>query len=252
MNTAATSPLLEVVAVSKRYGSLTVTDNLSFSLAPGEALGVLGPNGAGKSTLFNLITGDVRPDAGQVRWRGTDITALPPSARCHRGIGRSYQVPHPFTGMTVFENVLVGAMFGGGMREHEADAHAWQVLERTGLAAKANRLAGTLTLLDRKRLELARALGTRPDLLLLDEIAGGLTDDEAMALVDTIRAIRAEGVSIIWIEHVVHALLKVVDRLMVIHYGALLTEGDPAAVMASREVREVYMGIESELEEATA
>jgi branched-chain amino acid transport system ATP-binding protein len=242
--------LLALDRVSKRYGSLTVTDDLSFSLAEGEALGVLGPNGAGKSTMFNLVTGDVRPDAGRVLHKGEDITGLAPSARCRRGIGRSYQVPHPFGGMTVFENVLAGCVFGGAMSESDAEGHAVAVLERTGLLARANTLAGALTLLDRKRLELARALGTRPRLLLLDEIAGGLTEHEANALVDTIRAIRAEGVSIIWIEHVVHALLKVVDRLIVINFGALLKAGPPAQVMASEDVRAVYLGIAADLEAA--
>lgn len=237
--------LLELQSVSKHYGSLKVTDNLSLSLAEGEALGVLGPNGAGKSTMFNLITGDVRSDAGRITYNGEDITGLTPSARCHKGIARSYQVPHPFVGMTVFENLLVGAMFGAELSEEEASEHCVAVLARTGLLMKANHLAGALTLLDRKRLELARALATRPRLLLLDEIAGGLTDHEAQALVETIQAIRAEGVSIVWIEHVVHALLAVVGRLIVINFGALLKEGEPQEVMASREVQEVYMGIEA-------
>ena len=238
------APLVRLDHVSKSYGALRVTDDLSIALARGEALGVLGPNGAGKSTMFNLITGDVRPDAGRVWLADEDITGLAPSERCRRGIGRSYQVPHPFSGMTVFENVLVGATFGGDMAEAEAEAHAVDVLRRTSLLPKANVLAGALTLLDRKRLEMAKALSSRPKVLLLDEIAGGLTDHEAAALVDTIRLIRAEGVSLIWIEHVVHALLAVVDRLVVIHFGALLKEGAPDAVMASREVQEVYMGIE--------
>jgi branched-chain amino acid transport system ATP-binding protein len=243
--TAAAPPLLQLERVSKRYGALQVIDDLSLQLAPGEALGVLGPNGAGKSTMFNLITGDVRPDAGRVRFDGRDITRLPASARCHLGIGRSYQVPHPFAGMTVFENLLVGAMFGARLAHEDANAHCVAVLEQTGLLPKANQLAGGLPLLDRKRLELARALATRPRLLLLDEIAGGLTDQEAKALVATIADIRSAGVSIVWIEHVVHALLAVVDRLVVINFGTLLTEGKPDVVMASREVREVYMGIEA-------
>jgi branched-chain amino acid transport system ATP-binding protein len=146
--------------------------------------------------------------------------------------------------MTVFENLLVGAVFGGGLAEHAAAEHCHDILERTGLASKANRLAGSLTLLDRKRLELARAMSTRPRLLLLDEIAGGLTDDEAVLLTGTINDLRRAGVSIIWIEHVVRALLRVADRLVVISLGALLREGEPAAVMASREVREVYMGMD--------
>ena len=238
-------PLLQLDQVSKNYGALKVTDNLSFSLSRGEALGVLGPNGAGKSTMFNLITGDVRPDAGSVHYDDQDITRLPPSARCKLGIGRSYQVPHPFSGMTVFENLLVGAKFGARLPKEEAYPHCVAVLEQTGLLGKANNLAGSLSLLDRKRLEMARALATKPKLLLLDEIAGGLTDNEANALVSTIKDVRAAGVSIVWIEHVVHALLAVVDRLIVINFGELLKEGEPESVMASREVREVYMGIEA-------
>jgi len=195
--------------------------------------------------MFNLITGDVRPDQGRVLLRGEDITHLPASRRCRMGIGRSYQVPHPFAGMSVFENLLVGATFGARLDEDEAYQHCVGVLEQTGLSGKANQRAGSLSLLDRKRLEMARALSTRPGLLLLDEIAGGLTDKEAQALVATIRDIRSAGVSIVWIEHVVHALLAVVDRLVVINFGALLTEGEPETVMASREVREVYMGIEA-------
>lgn len=238
-------PLLRLDQVSKSYGALKVTDALSFSLAQGEALGVLGPNGAGKSTMFNLITGDVRPDVGSVFYAGQNINALSPSERCRKGIGRSYQVPHPLAGMTVFENLLVGAMYGADLSEDLAYEHCVGILDRTGLAHRANVLAGSLTLLDRKRLELARALATRPKLLLLDEIAGGLTDQEAKALVGTIKDIRADGVSIVWIEHVVHALLAVVDRLIVINFGAMLMEGDPTEVMASRAVREIYMGIEA-------
>ena len=193
---------------------------MSLSLQAGEALGILGPNGAGKSTVFNLITGLLRPDVGRILYDGVDITTMPVAARCRLGIGRSFQIPHPFVGMTVFENLLVAAVFGGGMTERAATQECHAILERTGLAAKANRLAGSLTLLDRKRLELARAMATRPRLLLLDEIAGGLTDDEALLLTDTINGLRREGVSIVWIEHVVRALLRVVDQLAVIHLGA--------------------------------
>lgn len=238
-------PLLELENACKSYGSLRAVDGLSISLAEGEALGVLGPNGSGKSTMFNLVTGDARPDSGCVRFRGRDITNWLPSERCRAGIGRSYQIPHPFAEMTVFENVLVGAVFGAGLKEHEAGGHVAQMLERTGMLAKANKLAGSLTLLDRKRLELTRALATNPTVLLLDEIAAGLTDPEAQALVEEIQRIRAEGVSLIWIEHVVHALLRVVDRLVVINFGTLLREGKPEEVIASREVQEVYMGIEA-------
>ena len=234
---------LSLSGVNKSYGALKVTDNLSLRLDEGEALGIIGPNGAGKSTLFNLITGNVRPDSGRVVFKGQDINDLPAAERCQAGIGRSYQIPHPFVGMTVFENALVGATFGAGLSEHAAYEPCIEILDKTGLLDKANVLAGSLTLLDRKRLELARALATKPSLLLLDEIAGGLTEGEVHELVAAINDIRAEGVSIIWIEHIVHALLAVVDRLIAINFGALLNEGDPVEVMASPEVQEVYMGI---------
>lgn len=235
--------LLQLDNVSKSYGALVVTDGLSLSLGKGEALGIIGPNGAGKTTLFNLISGNVRPDSGSVQFNGRDITGLAPSVRCHLGMGRSYQVPHPFGGMTVFENVLVGATFGAGNSERDGTPLALEALERTGLLAKANRLAGSLPLLDRKRLELARALATQPALLLLDEIAGGLTEHEVAELIESIQDIRANGTSIIWIEHIVHALLAVVDRLLVINFGRLLTQGNPAEVMASPQVQEIYLGM---------
>lgn len=242
----AVTPLLRLQTVSKAYGSLVATNKLDLELAPREALGVIGPNGAGKSTMFNLITGDVFPDSGRVYFGDTDITALPAHRRCRLGIGRSYQIPHPFTGMTVFENLLVGACFGTGRMEHQVHDECGEILERTGLLPKANVLAGKLTLLERKRLEMARALATQPKVLLLDEIAGGLTEAECQDLVATIRAIHAAGTAIIWIEHVVHALLSAIDRLVVINFGSKLDEGEPQAVFNSPQVQEVYMGISAE------
>ena len=238
-------PLLALHAVSKSYGAVKVTDALSLSVTAGQTLGILGPNGAGKTTLFNLISGDVRCDAGRVEYEGRDITALKPHQRCRAGIGRSYQVPQPFGHMTVFENLVTAACFGGGQPEHEAWETAHQVLAQTGLLSQANRPAGALTLLDRKRLELARALATRPKLLLLDEIAGGLTEYEAGALGEELARIKAQGVTMIWIEHVVHALLSIADRLFVINFGQLLAEGEPRAVMDDPQVRRVYMGMET-------
>jgi branched-chain amino acid transport system ATP-binding protein len=237
--------LIEVRDVTKRYGSLTVTNNVTLGVNPGEVLGILGPNGAGKTTLFNIITGDVAPDAGHVVLDGTDVTRLRPHERCRRGIGRSYQIALPFGGLTVFENVLVAALFGAGERASEANVRCAEALELTGLLGKANRLAGSLTLLDRKRLEFARAYATRPKVLLLDEIAGGLTDHEAREVVETVRIIGARGIAIIWIEHVVHALLAVATRLFVLHAGSKLAEGNPQDVIASADVRRVYMGIEA-------
>src|SRR5689334_21774661 len=219
--------LLALDGVTKSYGALKVTDRISLQVRAGETLGILGPNGAGKTTLFNLITGDVRADAGRIDYEGRDVTRLAPHRRCRTGIGRSYQVPQPFGHMTVFENLLTAACFGAGESERDARATARDVLEQTGLLPHANKLAGSLTLLNRKRLELARALATRPKLLQLDEIAGGLTEHEAAQLVDELRLIKSRGVTMVWIEHVVHALLAIADRLFVINFGQALAEGEP-------------------------
>jgi branched-chain amino acid transport system ATP-binding protein len=238
-------PLLALHAVAKSYGALKVTDDISLAANEGETLGILGPNGAGKTTLFNLISGDTRVDSGRVEYEGRDVTALKPHQRCRAGIGRSYQVPQPFGNMSVFENLVTAACFGGEQREHEAWQTAHEVLEQTGLMPHANKPAGGLTLLNRKRLELARALATRPRLLLLDELAGGLTEHEAKQLVDELKRIKARGVTMIWIEHVVHALLSLADRLFVINFGQKLAEGEPQAVMNDPEGRRVYMGMEA-------
>ncbi|MFL6582233.1 MAG: ABC transporter ATP-binding protein [Burkholderiales bacterium] len=236
--------ILALENVSKSFGALKVTDRISLSVAEGEALGILGPNGAGKTTLFNLITGDLHADSGRVLFRGEDVTFQRPYRRCRSGMGRSYQIPQPFGAMTVFENLVAAASFGTGAREKETYANSTEILRQTGLLAKANRLAGTLTLLDRKRLELARALATQPTVLLLDEIAGGLTEHEATELVEEILRIKKHGVTLVWIEHVVHALLAVADRLFVINSGQKLAEGIPSAVMNDTQVKRVYMGLE--------
>jgi len=240
------STILEVAGISKTFGSLKVIDGFDFELAEGEALGIIGPNGAGKSTLFNLITGSLQPNSGSIRFEGADITQIPAYRRCRLGIGRSYQIPHPFGGMTVFENLLVGAAFGKNQAEAQSYDACARILDLTGLLEKSNVLAGQLTLLERKRLELARALATSPKALLLDEIAGGLTEPEIKELIQTIRIIRSENISVIWIEHIVHALMSVVDRLIVINFGKKLEDGDPEIVIKSPEVQEVYMGIEIE------
>jgi branched-chain amino acid transport system ATP-binding protein len=240
-------PILEIADLSKCYGALRVTDGISLSVAEGEALGIIGPNGAGKTTLFNLVAGTVSADAGTIIFDGIDITHMPARDRCHRGIARSFQIPHPFAGMTTYENVLVGAAFGRQASERASEARTVEVLELTGLKRKANTYAGDLTLLERKRLEMARALASEPRLLLLDEIAGGLTEPECAELIETIREVRSQGVSIIWIEHVVNALLAVIDRIAVIDFGRKIAEGEPRAVMASKEVATIYMGLETEV-----
>jgi branched-chain amino acid transport system ATP-binding protein len=234
--------ILELQDISKRFGQLKVADAISFGVTEGEALGIVGPNGAGKTTLFSLIGGALRPDRGRVRLLGKDITDASPQARCATGIARTHQVPRPFGRLTVFENVLVGACFATPRSEKDAVDLCGAVLETTGLLRHANKIAGALPLLDRKRLELARALATRPRVLLLDEIAGGLTEGECAVLIDMIRAIGASGVSILWIEHIVHALLAVVTRLVVLNFGQVVVEGEPRAVMASQAVREIYLG----------
>ena len=237
--------ILSLRSVSKSFGALKVTDDVSFDVQPGEALGIIGPNGAGKSTLFNLITGNIAPDQGQVFLDGRDVTRTPPMQRVVAGVGRSFQIPQPFGDLTVYENLLVAARFGGGMGGREAGLFCMDILDRTGLGIVAEKKAGGLSLLQRKRLELARAMATRPRVILLDEIAGGLTDGECIQLVATICAIHAEGTAIVWIEHVLHALNSVVERLMVLNFGRMLMIGAPDAVMASAQVREIYLGIEA-------
>jgi branched-chain amino acid transport system ATP-binding protein len=237
--------VLDIRNLCKAFGAVTVADELNISLEEGEALGVIGPNGAGKTTLFNLIAGSTSPDKGEIELSGRSISRLSAAQRCKAGIARSFQIPQPFSGMSVFENTLVAATTGANLGLTEANHYCLQVLEQTGLASKANMLAGKLSLLERKRLELARALCAKPRLILLDEIAGGLTEHECQELVNTINVVRKSGLSIIWIEHIVHALLAVVDRLVVINFGKKIAEGDPHEVMASKSVQVIYLGVEA-------
>jgi branched-chain amino acid transport system ATP-binding protein len=234
--------ILELREVSKSFGALKAADAISLEVPEGEALGIIGPNGAGKSTLFSLVSGALAPSAGQVLLDGRDVTRTSAQQRCVAGVGRSHQIPAPFEKLTVFENLLVAACFGRRKREAEVVEPCDEILQATGLLSKANRLAGSLSLLDRKRLEMARALATEPRLLLLDEIAGGLTEGECQELVAAIRGIHASGVTIIWIEHIVHALLAVVSRLVVLNFGRMIAQGHPREVMDSAEVREIYLG----------
>jgi branched-chain amino acid transport system ATP-binding protein len=237
--------ILSLSAVSKTFGALKVTDNVTFEVARGEALGIIGPNGAGKSTLFNLITGNILSDAGTIAFLGQDVTRAPAMRRVRMGVGRSFQIPQPFEKLTVFENLVTAAAFGRGLSERAVYDDCARILDQTELARRANTPAGQLSLLERKRMELARAMATGPELLLLDEIAGGLTEGECQALVATIRDIHTQGTTIIWIEHVLHALTRVVTRLLVLDFGRIIGIGEPAAIMASKEVREIYLGIEA-------
>ncbi len=236
------APLLELDRVSKRFGSVVVAESLSLTVRAGAALGIVGPNGAGKSSLFSVISGDLAPNSGEVRFDGRSVTALGAAARCRLGIGRTYQVPRSFQHMTVFENVLVAAGRGGGLPARQALDLAAAVLEQTGLRAEANRPAARLGLLQRKRLELARAIATRPRLLMLDEVAAGLTDPEVRQLIEIVDGVRREGVAVIWVEHVVRALVGVVDRLICLAGGRFIGDGSPAEVLASPAVKEVFLG----------
>jgi branched-chain amino acid transport system ATP-binding protein len=239
-----TSPLLELDNVTKRFGRVVIAEDLSLSVDSGAVVGIVGPNGAGKTSLFGLISGDLAPGAGEVRFAGRTVTRLDPATRCRLGIGRTYQVPRPFADMTVFENLLVAAQQGGGLRRRASYTAAVEALERTDISAQANVPAERLGLLQRKRLELARALATQPSLLLLDEVAGGLTDPEVAQLVEIVRGVNAEGTTVIWIEHVVRALTAVVSRLICLAGGAFVGDGEPAAVLAEPAVREVFLGTE--------
>lgn len=238
--------ILRLAGVTKRFGAVVVADNIDLEVARGEVLGIIGANGAGKSSLFNLITGVVTADAGTILLGGADITRASLRTRCVAGIGRSFQIPRPFESLTVFENLMVAAQYGRAGGSGGAVELCGGILERTGLADQANVLAGRLTLLNRKRLEMARALATEPEIVLLDEIAGGLTEAECAELVTFIRRLNEEGVTIVWIEHVVHALLSVVNRLVVLEFGRKIADGDPAAVMADPQVRRSYLGIGEE------
>jgi branched-chain amino acid transport system ATP-binding protein len=239
-----TSPLLELEHVTKRFGRVVIAEDLSLAVGAGDMVGIVGPNGAGKTSLFGLISGDLAPGAGEVRFAGRTVTKLDPAARCKLGIGRTYQVPRPFSDMTVFENLLVAAQQGGGLRRRASYSAAVSALERTGMSGQANLPAERLGLLQRKRLELARALATQPTLLLLDEVAGGLTDPEVAQLVEIVRGVNADGIAVIWIEHVVRALTASVGRLICLSGGTFVGDGEPSTVLAQPAVREVFLGSE--------
>ncbi len=239
---SAETPILAAVGIRRRFGALVVLDGVDFTVGAGDAVGIVGPNGAGKTTLLNVLSGALRPSQGTVAFRGADVTRAGVSKRCRLGIGRAHQVPRPFGDLTVFENVFVGTATGGGLRGSAANARCIEVLDLCGLLPVANRRAESLGLLDRKRLELARALGTNPVVLLLDEIGAGLTEVEADELVATIRDVRSRGVAIVWIEHIVHVLVRVVDRLVCLDAGRVIATGAPEAVMRDAAVVDAYLG----------
>jgi branched-chain amino acid transport system ATP-binding protein len=238
----AGEPILAAVGVRKRFGALAVLDGVDFRVRAGEAVGIVGPNGAGKTTLLNVLAGSLRATEGTISFRGSDVSRASSARLCELGIGRAHQIPRPFGGMTVFENLFVGAATGGGLRGQQAYDRCIDALARCDLVDVANRRAESLGLLHRKRLELARALATGPTVLLLDEIGGGLTDAEAGELVSTIAGVRAQGVAIVWIEHIVHVLLQVVERLVCMDAGRVIADGEPGAVMQDAAVIDAYLG----------
>jgi branched-chain amino acid transport system ATP-binding protein len=235
-------PILSVHRLGKNFGGLAAVADLSFNVQPGEALGFMGPNGAGKTTLINVISGEFKPDFGTIKFKGKHIEGLPPHRVCGLGIGRTYQIPQPFVKLTALQNVAVAAMYGGGLGKSEARKEAEKIIGLVGLADKSERPAGSLEEISLKRLELARALAAKPTLLLIDELAGGLTEKEIPVLLDLLKEIRDLGVTMILIEHVMKVMMNAVDRIIVMDDGLKIAEGRPEAVMEDRKVIEAYFG----------
>jgi branched-chain amino acid transport system ATP-binding protein len=236
--------LLVVQNLSRSFGSLAAVNDLSFEVHRGEILGIMGPNGAGKTTVFNLLTGVLKPNSGSVFLDGKDITRLSAAKRCRAGIGRTYQVPRPFVKMTVLENLMVAAVHGGGFLEKKAMRKSDEILDMINLSSVRDNFAGSLSLLDRKRLELGRALATQPSLILIDEVAGGLTEKEVEQLLEIVKEIQQQGITIIWIEHIMMMMSEGADRILCIAEGKRMQCGDPSEVMGSKEVLECYLGEE--------
>ncbi|MBI4965156.1 MAG: ATP-binding cassette domain-containing protein [Desulfomonile tiedjei] len=235
--------ILTVSHLTKEFGRVKAVNDLSFQVGRGALLGLVGPNGAGKTTLFDLLAGCSKPDRGSIALDREDISGQSPSARSRLGIGRTYQVPRPFPRLTVYENVLVPVTHGGGLSQREGRSKAEGLLEQTGLSGRKNDFPSALNSLERKMLELARALGASPRLLLLDEIAGGVTDAELQQVLRIVRQLHETGITIIWVEHIPRMMVHGVERLLVLSNGRMLASGNPRDVMAAREVVDVYLGL---------
>lgn len=236
------SAILTVKDLGISFGSNHVLKSVNFELGEGEVLGVIGPNGAGKTVMLNILTGILKPTKGSIEFEGAEISGQDITQRCHGGIGRTFQVPRPFEKMTVFENIMVGGVFGAGMTEKQAKEKALEVAETIGLSDKLGLFAGKLGLLDRKRLEIGRALATEPKILLLDEVGGGLTESEVGLIIDLVKTVKKQGVSVIWIEHIIRTMLEGTDRVLLLADGVDVICGKPLDVMNSKEVSQVYMG----------
>ena len=235
-------PIISVDRLGKYFGGVVAIADLSFDVQAGEALGFMGPNGAGKTTLINVISGEFKPDSGTIRFKGKNIAGLPPHEICSLGIGRTYQIPLPFARLTALQNVAVAAMYGGGFGKSEAEQEAAKILRFVGLTDKKDKHAGNLEEISLKRLELARVLATKPTLLLIDELAGGLTEREIPALLDLLKEIRGMGTTMILIEHVMKVMMNAVDRIIVMDGGMKIAEGKPEEVIEDRKVIEAYFG----------
>jgi branched-chain amino acid transport system ATP-binding protein len=235
--------LLELTGVTKRFGGLTAVNNVTFSVEAGEIFGLIGPNGAGKSTLLGCLVGDHRPNAGTVRFDGQDTTGFPADRMCRLGIGRTFQIPRPFPQLSVFENVLVSAAFGDpALHRDQVAQRALDMLEYVEFPRPATTIASHLNAVQLKRLDLARALASHPRLVLLDELASGLTPGELASMATLLRRIRDDGTTILMVEHVMRLILELCDRLSVLQYGELIAHGDAATVAQDERVREAYLG----------
>jgi branched-chain amino acid transport system ATP-binding protein len=235
-------PILSIGGLTKRFGGLVALRDLSFDIQRNEAVGLMGPNGAGKTTLLNVIAGEYRPDSGAIRFKGDFVTGLPPHKICHLGIARTYQIPQPFVNLTAQQNVVVAARFGRGLGKASAEKEASNILNIVGLSERKNVLAKDLSTITLKLLELARVLASKPELVLLDEVAAGLTEAEIPGLLDTLKKVRSMGISILLIEHVISVMMKAVDRIVVINEGAKIAEGTPGEIMEDKKVIEAYFG----------
>jgi len=236
--------LLEIKNINKSFGGLKALNNVNIELREGEILGLIGPNGAGKTTIFNVVSGFVVPDKGEIIFRGKNITSSPPHDICSQGIGRTFQLVKPFEAMTVLDNVMIGG-FNRTNRRRDAQQQAEEILDFTGLRPHQEKLGNELTIADRKRLELARALATKPDILMLDEVMTGLTPSESIAAQELVKKIRDNGLTILLIEHVMRAVMALSDRIVVLHYGEVIAEGTPEDISQNEHVIEAYLGRQS-------
>ena len=234
--------ILSVSGVSKRFGGLVAVNNLSFDILPGEIVGLMGPNGAGKTTILNCIAGEYKADSGKIEFGGRNIVGLPAHKICHMGIARTYQIPRPFSNLTALQNIVVSARFGANLGKAAAEKEATQLLDITGLTDRKDMLAKELLVVTLKRLELARTLASRPSLILLDEVAAGLTETEIPALLAILKKINEMGITILLIEHVMKVMMEAVDRIIVVDEGTKIAEGTPKEVMENNKVIEAYFG----------